>query len=103
MEYVFAQDRRTDVFGTDHNYAREKHVNNYGNVASNSFVKCCISRQYELAFVVRCNRQQMAPELDRCCSQDKCLHIANGVKRQIHSQLNGAILLCDVIPDGKTE
>jgi hypothetical protein len=25
------------------------------------------------------------------------------IKRPIHAQLNWAILLCDVIPDGKTE
>jgi hypothetical protein len=29
--------------------------------------------------------------------------IFNCLKRPIHSQLNWAILLCDVIPDGKTE
>jgi len=51
VEYAFAKDRRTDVFGTDLKYIHEKHVNNYGTVASNSFVKCCIFR-YELAFVV---------------------------------------------------
>ena len=52
MEYAFAQDRRTDVFGTDFKCTHEKHVNNYGTVASNSFVKCCIFR-YELTFVVQ--------------------------------------------------
>jgi len=29
--------------------------------------------------------------------------VSQTIKRTIHSQLNGAILLCGVIPDGKTE
>ena len=51
MEYLLAQDRRTDVFGTDFKYAHEKQVNNYGTLACTSFFKYCIFR-YELAFVV---------------------------------------------------
>jgi len=29
--------------------------------------------------------------------------LSTSVKGAIHSQFNGAILLCDVIPDGRTE